>query len=752
MHNKTRLPKKEKTCFRGLAGAGEASLILFLIAALVFPYPLLTKTAQAEGGEITQTSQTDFQLGTAQNTLELNQSPGNIKLKQNLNTYTETTKEEFDLGYSPVDSFSQSAVSEENGGEIIINQGYTYTPSTSPAIGSNYVLHSFLDSARNLLYVSTPGGLTVLNTQGTADPADDTLVKTYTTSTTPAIANNYVEHSFLDSARNLLYVSTYYGYGGLTAINLDEHYNSSGIYVSQPVSPSSVPHNSVFWEENKTGGQNISVQTRTGDSDAVWMDEFDDGDTSEYAGDYYEWDNPFNTAEESGGTMKLSNPSPYTSGNDQGVDFWFDTGKPEGYFPAGSVVRAKIRVNSDRLQQSYSDYMFNEDWYTDSGPLWQNNTWLYPTFSANESFSKIGFEIHWKTGTWDDENDSFEIDWLSIELPDSYWGEWNEACANQHGCEIGDTTGAAWLQYRLNLSTDDPTSSPSVNSVTLASGYQSSGTFTSSILDAGDMADWQELTADTETPTGTNITFETRTGNTPSPDSSWSDWQSANSPVASSDKRYLQYKATLATTDQNQTPVLKSVALSYSGSSFKPIIAIGKKKSYQLSPDETISLKASTLFFRGILPNLKYGKVEIYQDGQLKKTGNIRKSGKYRLKLKHKKNQTHSYQFRYLNSHKEEINSTPSYTILVDSRKPKFTKQNPKTITKSPGDTVSWDVADNDQIDYYQYTFQGKTQTTNESSFVLPADLEKGKNWKLKVKAFDRAGNNKTRKFTVRIR
>ena len=49
----------------------------------------------------------------------------------------------------------------------------------------------------------------------------------------------------------------------------------------------------------------------------------------------------------------------------------------------------------------------------------------------------------------------------------------------------------------------------------------------------------------------------------PYTDGSWSDWEAVNSPIASPNGRYIQYRATLATTDPTQTPVIESVSLTY---------------------------------------------------------------------------------------------------------------------------------------------------------------------------------------------
>lgn len=204
--------------------------------AIVFPYPLQTKKANAASGQIIQDTQADFQAGAVDNTLELNQAPGDVKLKQNLNTYTETTKEDFERGdIQPDSGYNRTNISESEDSELTLGKGYTYyySSDTVPAIGHQYAMHAFADFSDNLIYVSTwgwpvyygtdLGGLSVLDTKGTPLPNDDTLVMNYRVDTNPAIGSNVVLHSFLDKDHNLLYVSTITygstGPGGLSVIN-----------------------------------------------------------------------------------------------------------------------------------------------------------------------------------------------------------------------------------------------------------------------------------------------------------------------------------------------------------------------------------------------------------------------------------------------------------------------------------------------------------------------------------------------------
>ena len=69
-----------------------------------------------------------------------------------------------------------------------------------------------------------------------------------------------------------------------------------------------------------------------------------------------------------------------------------------------------------------------------------------------------------------------------------------------------------------------------------------------------------ELSADAETPPGTGISFEMRTGSTPSFDpAAWTPWTSAEELTASC--RFVEWRATLTTESADATPVLRSVTL-----------------------------------------------------------------------------------------------------------------------------------------------------------------------------------------------
>jgi Bacterial Ig-like domain/Purple acid Phosphatase, N-terminal domain/RTX calcium-binding nonapeptide repeat (4 copies) len=104
------------------------------------------------------------------------------------------------------------------------------------------------------------------------------------------------------------------------------------------------------------------------------------------------------------------------------------------------------------------------------------------------------------------------------------------------------------------------------------SPYSASGTFDSRVLDAGEQVEWDALSWGADTPAGTGVALSVRTGDTPTPDATWS----AFSPLASSgdsigaNSRYLQYRAELTSSDPDTTPALSEVSASYATDSTAP--------------------------------------------------------------------------------------------------------------------------------------------------------------------------------------
>jgi hypothetical protein len=101
------------------------------------------------------------------------------------------------------------------------------------------------------------------------------------------------------------------------------------------------------------------------------------------------------------------------------------------------------------------------------------------------------------------------------------------------------------------------------------SGYNDTGRYYSIAHDSGISGTrWNIINWTENAPPGTDITFATRSGDTSTPDNSWSAWSieltnPAGGGIISPRSRYLQFRATLSSSNHIKTPFLKEVTLSY---------------------------------------------------------------------------------------------------------------------------------------------------------------------------------------------
>src|SRR3954462_2027388 len=102
------------------------------------------------------------------------------------------------------------------------------------------------------------------------------------------------------------------------------------------------------------------------------------------------------------------------------------------------------------------------------------------------------------------------------------------------------------------------------------------GTYESDVRDAGTVASWGVIRW-RATAAPEEVTVATRTGNTATPDDTWSPWSksysnSAGEQIASPNARYLQWRAVLAA-NGSQLPVLTSVTTAYLPRNLRPEIS-----------------------------------------------------------------------------------------------------------------------------------------------------------------------------------
>src|SRR5438067_1880798 len=95
------------------------------------------------------------------------------------------------------------------------------------------------------------------------------------------------------------------------------------------------------------------------------------------------------------------------------------------------------------------------------------------------------------------------------------------------------------------------------------SPYTASASFYSRVFDAASQVNWHSAYWTGTTPPGTSLSIFVRTGNTPTPDGSWSIFEAIPAPGAfSAFAQYVQYRADLATSDPVVTPQLEDIIIS----------------------------------------------------------------------------------------------------------------------------------------------------------------------------------------------
>ena len=107
----------------------------------------------------------------------------------------------------------------------------------------------------------------------------------------------------------------------------------------------------------------------------------------------------------------------------------------------------------------------------------------------------------------------------------------------------------------------------------LSADLAQQGTYESEPQDAQIVASWGTIRWRGTFPAGTKVEISTRSGNTETPDETWSSWSppygtADGSPITSPKARYLQWRATL--TGKGQTPVLTSVNAAYLQRNLRP--------------------------------------------------------------------------------------------------------------------------------------------------------------------------------------
>lgn len=108
----------------------------------------------------------------------------------------------------------------------------------------------------------------------------------------------------------------------------------------------------------------------------------------------------------------------------------------------------------------------------------------------------------------------------------------------------------------------------------LSEAQATEGTLESPILKGTPIADWGRAYLDADTPTGTNVELQFRTGSTETPDATWSAWtpplRSGERPVLPA-ARFAQFRLRLSSTRGGATPVVETVDVHWAHRNLAPV-------------------------------------------------------------------------------------------------------------------------------------------------------------------------------------
>jgi sugar lactone lactonase YvrE len=126
------------------------------------------------------------------------------------------------------------------------------------------------------------------------------------------------------------------------------------------------------------------------------------------------------------------------------------------------------------------------------------------------------------------------------------------------------------------------------------------GTYESPVHDAKQIANWGYVRWLAEIPDDTTVQLQTRSGNTPEPDESWSGWSMAytapqGTRITSPPARFIQFRVILSQPEGSiDTPVLRAVSLSYLPKNQPPKLNLLEPKPYAVwSEKKTIRWSAT---------------------------------------------------------------------------------------------------------------------------------------------------------------
>ncbi len=162
-----------------------------------------------------------------------------------------------------------------------------------------------------------------------------------------------------------------------------------------------------------------------------------------------------------------------------------------------------------------------------------------------------------------------------------------------------NTYGTSWSSGSGSWS--DNTRRDLVFNLLFADNFYTAGSIESSVFDAGATVSWLNMSVTATDGSGITMKYRTGTDNNPY-DGGWGSWTTTSGSINES-SRYIQYMLEISSSDENTTPVIHQVALSYQAagsSAVAPDAEPAVKTWIQTTQDDFIGLRSPSAFNENI--------------------------------------------------------------------------------------------------------------------------------------------------------
>ncbi|MCL4296865.1 MAG: hypothetical protein KJ077_14105 [Anaerolineae bacterium] len=174
---------------------------------------------------------------------------------------------------------------------------------------------------------------------------------------------------------------------------------------------------------------------------------------------------------------------------------------------------------------------------------------------ANDTGSFVGEEV-FNLGPIPTGMHRYRVEWSALNATEDQVTFYIDGLLNAQ-TPVSNTSLSNFHLYLSN----NGTSALRVDQAQVEPPYQSSGSYTSCVVDAGAGNGWQTMSWDATLPAQTGLNVEARTSNN---GTAWSSWQAvSNGGVLNNLGRYAQYRLNLTSSNTVTTPVVNAVTLNF---------------------------------------------------------------------------------------------------------------------------------------------------------------------------------------------